>query len=266
MTAVIKKRDVIEGSSVRLTADGYEADRVFLVDGVTGPAHAMEYLALTVPGLPQWGEPHPSIPDAFVNAIVPTSKGGGSFSIRVGYAPRKSSSDPAQTTIMVGTTCQQETVYQDVNGVLLTVTGPDPDDADVTKTQAGTMSVFRPQTTLQFRRTEEESPGDKSILYSGKVNSTKWTVHPNSQPGQWLCMGIVGVSSDNGATYEVTYDFVFKDTVPTKDWRGVIVYMDTTTGRPAAGVSLSNGGIKYAAAYLGINFNLLGLKRPERRR
>ncbi len=252
--------DQVEGSSLRVGAGGIEVDRMFLVQGITGPAHAKAYRATSAPGIPAYGDPHPSVPYAFVNAIVPTSKGGGTFYVRVGYASKSSSNDPKKTQITVGTTCQQETIVPlGTNGKPLTVSGPDPDDATKTKVVGGTVSVFLPHSSLTFIRTEPASPGEKSRLYSGKVNSGRWNCDANGKPGQWLCMGIIGVSDDGGETYVVTYDFVFKNTQPTTDWRGFIVYMDRDFGCPHKDASLANGGMKYVNSYLGINFNQLKL-------
>jgi hypothetical protein len=140
--------------------------------------------------------------------------------------------DPVPT-IQVGTTVQPVQTMFDVDGNLITVTYKNAQEVEVT--QPATVTFQQPMTTWAMQRKEPPTqeiggsfltPGDKSKVFGGKVNSVAiWGEDPN----MWLCTGIAGNSDDNGASYLVDYGFL--KAPDGKDWDGVAIYQrpDGTT-------------------------------------
>jgi hypothetical protein len=120
--------------------------------------------------------------------------------------------------------------------------------------QGGLVSKLVPNTTISVTRRESGSPGFKSRTYVGKVNAGSWSRDPGALARTWLCTAITGRSTDGGSTYEVNYQFQYRE----ETWDETVVYMDTETGRPAVGIT-DGDGIEEYIIYQTANFNALGL-------
>jgi len=60
---------------------------------------------------------------------------------------------------------------------------------------------------------------------------------PENNKGCWLCMGINSQTNDSGVTYDVTYTFAYRKSIPDAlyhigGWEAEVVFIDPTTGKP----------------------------------
>jgi len=244
------KIDKIEGSSLRRTAEGSEAQRIARVSGLSGGASDRLRAACDAPGIPSVGEPHPTIANLYVCSLVAVPDGAAAAIVTISYRSR--SAEIGETpVIQVGSSVVQTTTETDADGNRITVSySASGDDVDL-KTQGSRVSVLVPQTTLRFTRTEDASPLAKARTCVGTINKTEVF---DSASGTWLCTAIAGRSLDGGATYEVTYEFQYNG----RGWQPTVSYIDPQTNRPPP--ELTDGlGAKTVNVYLETEFKELGL-------
>ncbi len=223
--AIVVKLDQVDGAGARRTLDGWEAQRVAFVSGLTGSYHQRMAQAITASGIPQLRSSHPAISSIFVTSLDAKPAGVDGAIVRIDYGTGNSKQlpspgEPAQ--IEVGATLSQTSTHQDISGNPLEVALSDDEDAP---TQIARVTKLVPQVTVRYSRLEETSPGSKARQYVGKVNSGEVF---SSDPGTWMCTAITGRSNDGGETYEVTYDFQYNP----DGWQPHVVYIDPATGRP----------------------------------
>lgn len=95
----------------------------------------------------------------------------------------------------------------------------------------------------------------RSKVFQGTVNSVDWNVDSEvNNKTKWLCTKLRGVTIDGGFSFNVSYQFVYRN----PDWRELVVFIDPNTDKPAKNLIL-NTSKKQVSLYLGTNFNLLGL-------
>lgn len=262
--AVIVKEDLVEGAKLELTAKGYRAERIFHVAGLTGTASAKVLAAMGNVAIPNRGAAHPDISGIQAWHHEAHALTDERIEIRVVYhRPTYEASQPDdESQIIVGTTLQQTYVHEDIYGDLILCEYTPPDSGAAVLYQPVKVAKLAPRSTITFIRREYESPADKSVDYTEKVNLAGWNVDPAAGPYTWLCTGIVGRSDDGGDTYMVTYTFLYNATAPTYNWDALAEYVDPATGKPPGGpiAGLVDGvGRKIVPIYLAVNFNDLGL-------
>lgn len=103
--------------------------------------------------------------------------------------------------------------------------------SEIIVSQKGTVSMQLPFHTVTYTRMESGSPGSKSRRFTGTINSRPIFGDPKHF---WLCTKIGGTSQDEGATYQVTYEFQRHP----EGWDPDVVFIDGETGKPLVGSSI----------------------------
>ena len=272
--------DIVEGSSYKKTANGLEFVRKIGVSGITtGSAWARMQLAVEYSGAVE-GErfrPEPGMPMSICKSVgAEPQDSNDTFLVTATYGPTDMASEDEpelEAQVAVTTSTAQETTNRDWEGKFVVLEHP---GQAVTK-QTGTMSVLVPRTSISIKRLESDSPLERSKEFTGKVNAENWTVDGSAPARTWLCSAISGNSNDGGATFEVTYDFLYRPNTsiwydgeenPTAvaGWDQVITFTDPETGKiPDDVIDEDTGKILIATAvqvvqvYEVINFNELDL-------
>lgn len=251
-------KGVLRGTTLEQTADGYLVTEVWRVSSLSGSERGVQYNALAAGGLPQYGDAHSHVPSVYVSALSCQNVAPDVVHITITYAPRTGTSgeEPSETSagvLEVGTALVQTTTEVDKDGeqITLTHTFTEGEKAGITDTQGGSVEVQVPQGIVRLTRREPFSPLSKSLDYAGTVNQFSWNGYA---PRTWLCLPIVGRTSDGGASYEVTYEFTYRSI----SWDARVAYIDPDTGqRPPA---LADGeGLKTLRVYPERDFSPLSV-------
>ena len=223
--------------SAQLTEDdegkeGYVA--LYLVKDVAGTDQQILRNALGASGIPRRGQRHPSRPTAHVVSRRAAGIGGRTVRVTVTYEDKGEADDPEDQRTRVGTSLRTVETNKDVNGHLLTVMLPG------TKDQSGTVNVERPISTIHVSRKEDTSPGAKSRAYAGKVNGRgQFRLAGGDVAARtWRCNYITGDSTDQGASWQVEYEFEYDP----HGWDKEVAYIDPETGRIPQELSEAGAG------------------------
>jgi len=282
----VEQSDLVEVNEVKQGKDGIEAVRGFQVVGLSGNPDNRLLQAITEPGIPLRGEPHPSIEGIKADEISASPQGAENALVTVTYKQlTEDENEPDELqkpTITVGSTVQEDIVNLDAFGkqMLLNHTKRKVITTDIgsgTKTsnkdtklptQPGEVGVQFPLTTISLSRREKNNPLFKSEIYTGKINSAPIFGDPKHI---WICTGIDGDSDDGGQTFTVSYNFQRAPQGTT--WDPILVYIDPETDAPVAGLNIidkqgpikqgeaddSEVGIKRFQVYIDIDFNKLNI-------
>lgn len=260
--------DVIEdviGGSVKLDQNGYSATRIFIINNIpvsvpgSGTAselpHSHLYNILGLAEIPDYGDVHPSISSINVNDIniSPLNEDYSLAKAVVNYSsPTYESKEPDVSDtglIQVGSTVSSTITNKDKDGSAITVSLTGYPDI------LAELEVLTPEVVFNFERRESSSPITNAITYVGAVNSSSVGSY---SARTLLCIGIEGVSTDDGANYSVSYRFQYK----ANTWQQDAVYIDSETGQPHKDVSLAptkDGVTEDINLYPEANFNTLNL-------
>lgn len=257
------KIDLKDGNTGRWTKSGWEGvTRIAIVHGLSGTTSAMLQTAIDKIDVPKIGDEHPSLNNLFVETLSPESIGQTSVKLRIDYTPEPQTLDePIPGSTVVGTTLSSAPFNTDFEGNVLKVTYTPA--GGVEQSQGGIVEGLRPETTITTVRKEASSPALKSKQYVGKLNSGVFSLDLSAEPEEWMCTGIVGSSSDNGATWDVTYTFTYHDARGTlleiPGWDAVVVWNDPSTGRPPGDWKDQAGSARRYQIYETIDFAGLNL-------
>lgn len=244
------KIDHVEGSSLTLTSEGYEAQRSARVSGLAGSAPDRLHAALKAHGMPRIGDPHPSIPDLRVVKVAVEPDSPTDATVKITYRSPQGS-HAGRSTVEIGASVANTTVMEDMAGNRITVAYSPTGKAEDLRTQTTRVSRLAPQTTLQITRVELTSPLDKARRFIGGVNQTAVFDGP---AGTWLCVAITGNSADGGNSYSVTYKFQFDP----EGWQPTVAYIDPGTRQPPTDL-VKGVGSKTVHIYPELEFKELGL-------
>lgn len=247
--------DLVGNSRLRRDADGFEVERVYLVTGVGGDAATRLYNATIAPGIPQYGDPHPSIPELTVTEITAEPQESGSdvrvtalYSIPNEDEKNETLEDGvSEATFNISTSLVGDDTSVDINNELLTATYQTQVQRLV---KYGRVDVERPQMSVTFSRIESAVPKLNINRFLGKINSQSWSAYPAKT---WLCSAI-NVREDKGK-FEVDYTFTYRPSL----WRATIVYnlSEQDVNEFPIDVTTGNGYAVYDV-YEAVDFNLLG--------
>jgi len=149
----------------------------------------------------------------------------------------------------------------------------DPAKAGQTEETGVMVSKLMPERTVEITRTEwgptygyqagYDIAGiiyNRKMNYEGKVNASAWTPIPGRielfNTGCWLCTAINAATNDSGVTYDVSYNFAYRPSLPGSEgvnqiggWFAEAVFVDPATGRPPVDVGERVKGMSGDAAW-----------------
>lgn len=254
--------DVVESHSLKRGSDGFTTERVFYVDGVGGNAEQKLYKAMTMGGIPQYGDPHPFLTDVQVTSVTATPfKSGEQIKINISYsAPsaddvaESEADDPnAAGTIVLSTNLTSEVEFRDIEGNFLVATYLGPNDVGqfTIQTQYAEAEVQRPQVQASFSRVESEIPKGIITQYLGAINAGPWSGFPAKT---WLCTGIT--ARENKSKFDVEYSFSYRP----ETWQLEVTAGLTQEEINAFPIDVESGnGYAVYEVYKTRDFNNLGL-------
>lgn len=266
--------DIIESSLFSMTANGPEATRVFAVSDIGGDAPGRAYQATQVPGVPRYGDAHPSIPGIIVTSVraAPASaQSTRQYLVSVQYSTPSdieqvvATGENGPVSIELSTTVTEEQTRFDINGDLMSVTYSGPATIKSINPYTGEDSTvtaniraygYYPLTTYQVprlqvsaKRIEPAIPRDAAGRFIASVNLRAWNGFP---PKTWLCVGVNSQPSESGDTHQVQYDFLYAP----ETWRNRLVfkYLEQIPEQATFG-----NGIEEYDVYKAEDFNDLGV-------
>lgn len=262
--------DIIEGSSVRKTRDGWYITRVILVKELSG--EGMEKIKNAVEntsGVPSIGDVHPVFSDTFLREIEPRIIDSDNVSLFLTYEPNPYN----HIEYEVGADAVSVESNTDVNGEDLWVeytypsNYPDEKYAGLTDRQGIIYSRLVPDKTFTVRRRMMITRADLMEMideYQNHVNASGWSMDMSAPAGSWLCTEIRGRNDPIGGYYAVS--FTFKKRQPFKrgntvypGWADTFIYIDPNTGKPPPPEEWGENTIKVIMNYPEADFDELDL-------
>lgn len=257
--------DLVERSSASNTVRGWEVDRTFHIEGLDGDETKKLYDAGTAPGVPHYGDPHPTIPDIKVESLQIEPSGSFSAYVVVHYANLfafRGFGTPERAVIEVSGSIVSTRATTHRNGKEIKIqTAPASAQGGIPEVN-GTVDVFEPQATFTYTRREIGDPGDKALRYVNSVNGSPFRGKPR---WTWLCTNITGRSIDGGTIFDVTYSFQYNPGLPpwNRGWQPIAVnYENGKVPDNAQPDPTQLEMIQYTLVdyYREENFNVLGLE------
>lgn len=218
--------DILEGASLRTSAEGTEAVRVFDVTDLQGDPVSRQVAALSAPGVPRVGDPHPSLPGANVSDVELQYLDPDNVRVRVTYrtpAPGVSAAGvlaPGGVSILsvdFAAATFQEPTSRDIGGRLML----NRYVATNVSQQVVEVDAFRPQLVVRIRHTRPTLPKALAKRMIGAVNGDRWG---GDAPETWLCTGL-STAIENGQIV-CTFEALYK----AESWR--IPHVMTVNGVP----------------------------------
>ena len=240
--------DLADGTGAKYARHGWEIDRPAIVQNVEGDGYKKVVNALACPGLPFIGWPHPYLPNTYLEEITVAAVTGSTVHLRLHYANPSKRANAESPTIEYGSSMTQLSVNTDKEGTKLSVTYGGV-------SQRGIVSIAATEKHLVYHRIETSDPEAKWFEYDGAVNSITWR---GKAARTWFCV-IRASSSNNGVTWEVTYEFYYRDSYRSdvvETWDARVAYNDPATGRPPDDV-VEGTGVKNFRCIKEKDFNLL---------
>lgn len=246
------------GEKVTITNEGLVAERTFVVDQIDAAPTSVAFTAMTAAEIPQYGQPHPTIPNIRCSQVAATALSPTQANVVASYKVFQPGKDdpPAeisQPQIEVGAVVNEKETNKDIDGedIVTSHRYNEGQPNEKLVVQAGLVKLQVPSLYLRYSRRELLPPDDLASLYVGLVNSTSWRGNP---PRSWLCARIEGRSTNGGQSYEVSYEFQHNQDL----WEARVVFIDPDTKEPFAN---SQPGIEIGLyqVYQEADFNDLNL-------
>lgn len=266
--------DVIEGHTITEDTGEVVVVRIVEVQGLEGDADVRAFNALQESEVPQFGDPHPSIPVIRVGSRVVTAIDTNNVSIEINYRELTAAEllpDDLQPPILeLLTSVQQVTTSRDKDGKEIKVSITFDDERDTVEGGAE-VNISVPQTVVRFTRREIFNPLSKAIANVGKINSGGFL---GSKAKTWLCTNLSGTTNNGGQSYLVTYEFQLSLRKDSEGkligWDTTVAFIDEKTGKPVVQdkgaknpiheEEITEGdGLATVEVYETINFNSLNL-------
>jgi len=247
------KIDLKKTSRIRLTADGYTAERIAIVSGVSGTAAEVLFNAINDAALPDIGDAHPDISTITLNDISCEPFSGGTFKITMSYykdSGTTQTSSSAEARAVAGLSVEE--THVDINGQPLKTQYKTAWGGAIVR-QPFTAEVERPRMSFEFEYTTTGFPTSDTAKYLGKINSTNWNGYP---PKTILC-GSINVDQ-NGDNFRVRYSFAYR----AETWKfvGKAVYSPPLNPHPVEPDTALDlvTGVREFDVYRTVDFSPLG--------
>jgi len=247
-------KDLVDAARLTEDQDGFTAERSFIVEGVSGSAATKLYNALSDSNIPQFGEPHPSIPDIqVVDRQAEPLKSGAKVKVTIVYAiPSDEDAETSESgngKALVTSSLTNEQTHFDIHGELIKASYLASVNSISTKYSA--VDVQRPQMRVTLSRKESEMPKAYFKSHLGRINSVEWS---GFAPQTWLCSGISVRESDG--SFEVDYSFEYRE----ERWKGELVLPLSTAEAQDSPIDKDTGnGYALFDVYKTADFNGMGL-------
>ena len=219
------KIDIKRSSRLKQDRNGYRAERIAMVSGVTGDADAKLYNALNDAALPNIGDVHPEIPEITLQIIQTEPLGGGNYRVVMSYYSEvgsESGSENARFTAKATTSVEE--VSRDINNNIMQT---EYAAAGASVSQYFLAEIERPRMNLEFEYSATEFPQSEIDNYMGKINSVPWLGYAIETI---LCSAVH--VEDDGSNFRVR--FVFQYNKETWKFPGQVAYhFNVITAHPA---------------------------------
>lgn len=245
--ADIKPR-LIDGASIRQTADGFVVTEKIKVAALGGTPVGRQFAALTNASVPPVGAGHPVVPAVRVTDRFVESLGADHAHVRVTWETPQGGTPPIPDDPPIweiDATIETTTAQKDVDGNEMVVSYTYPDDyyrVDMRgKTIEEVAKTEFPQASFALRIQQAENRtviavSDDAAAHVGTVNSTTFL---GKSARKWLCTRIQCKNPTNIVPTDVTYEFIYNPL--TWDIEGIFV--DPFIGAPPADL-VEGTGIK----------------------
>ena len=272
MPSVVEKETII-GSNLSQSEDGFEDTAIYRVTGLDAPGSEKKYQAITTPGLPQIGDPHPFIPGIVVRRIPRVTVEKGSFNAKVEVFYANPSDEEGgggggpdgtnmQGTVRLGVVYERVPSNYTTNldgtrgGPIKLGINPDAafnldggggsgniDESNAATIQAGEVNTYIARPTVILRGNTAKCPLSKG-LKTGFTNADpfldpiknlfdKLPVHKEDT---WMLIRTSSNSTDNNESFDFEFEWAYKE----ETWHEVAVFIDPATGRPPGNITMPN--------------------------
>jgi hypothetical protein len=257
--AITLRMDLLDPAAVFDSGeDGTTLVRIGMAEGIPTETKASVLpLALTVAGMPGYGEPHPTVPAAQLTRIVVRPVDAGDKArIELYYSTAEPGGTPNGTFVLKDSTgLTQELVELDGNfePIIVSFT-PDSTSAEQVEKVIRTPRLTPMRTLTMFAQTSVR-PNINKLTCVGRVNQQAWQGLPM---GYWLCSGVEATFADaTGAVPQITQAATFI-TRQYRDWSEYGFYVDADGDIPADDANFDPSAIRAvmeSSYQLGLNRN-----------
>jgi hypothetical protein len=262
--------DMVAGSVDITRGQGVTATRVFKVENATGSPSQIIYHSVITGALPKIGDPHPGIPNIFLESLNGNPINSNIVQVTAKYSPPtfRNPEEAAKVQISVSGTIQNVQTNKHIvrNGAieeeeLMTLEytypkGQAPDGVDKEKKSIPTVEKQVANIVIRMTRLEEENPINLANQYVSKLNLKKFL---GTAQFTWMCTNISGQSNDGGESYQNTYEFQYAP----DGWKIDAAFADEQTGKIPADIEEGvnkNKALKNFRLQRSIDFKALKLE------
>lgn len=246
--------DTMDETTVKRDESGWYATRTALMIGLTGNPSAIVYNALTDALLTTnnyaFGYVHPTMTALYCASCTGVAADRDKVKITSEYRPFQSLfiASATQTGILnIGASVQTVTTNRDINGAVMSVTGP---SGSSPSSIVGTVNVDSPTIVLQFARKEPGPPSETVLSMVNTVGQYAATIGGRLYPAYTLKLNRIQADvQDNGSgtnEYKITYEFLYRPLVAlgtyagSSGWKTYVVYQDSTGTVPGTATEAAN--------------------------
>jgi hypothetical protein len=249
MTAKI---DIKKSSRLKLDKNGYRAERIAVVTGVTGDPDEILFNAVNDGALPNIGDVHPVISAITLQNIQSEPLGGGQYRIVMSYfSDLGSESGSSNARFTANASTSSEETSRDINGVLMQT---EYSVGGAFVSQYFVAELERPRMVFDFTYTAPNFPQSEIDNYVGFMNSVPWLGYAVNTI---LCSNIF--VEDEGENFRVRFSFQYNS--ETWLFKAQTAYhfnvISAHPVRPDADLDLNTGTKEYAV-FPSVDFTPLG--------
>jgi len=280
-------QDIIDGGDATRTYEYEEYTRTFIVSELTGSGYAMLQEALNTTGIPQYGDEHPSVDDAYCVETRARTIGPNIAEVSAIYrkslynqnyeASLSADSLEKESYSAYSVSTQDSTLYPNTIQYKYPDNYPNPDFAGKESQPQNVRDIiYEPKPQLQIVRFEWTTLyadvlagyargvplssvnvyhlfAERQWNFVGSLNQSNWTLMPNHPAGTWLCTNIsVQMHKEYGLNAQKVFRVVYNFQMDKSGlWQRYIAYTDPNTGEIPSDVSTTPyEGNKVSAKYI----------------